>query len=644
MNAVAFVLAAVTWPVWAAIALFGGGAATAGTMWWKRRKQRSAVNKDLQRFKSQVVEISDTLDALQHRHKMLPFTDDDFTAPMAGQTLAEYENVQDSLNLYRERWLKLMDIWDASQKIVEEGGKQEEFEQAQAMLKNVGLVKELEDIRRACEQPLDGLAEAHEIVHAALAAMNSDGVQIKEHLEKLQSANIHVARLQRREQDTLELINQGQSSAAADPIGAMEFLQQARTRVDRLLADTSAALQNLQLAAQLEQTLAELDDSVSARQREGHLFAEPNASPIPHLDFARERLQSGQDQLTHGDIDQAAQSLAAASEATSSATDCIAAAERMRRDGANELAARRHMLNDLDKEITAARLTLSELERNFAAESWLSVADNADHAAEMTAQLQQSLADAEQALAPDVQHYARADRVLQLVDRQAPEINEVIQAIRNRLDELTAIRMDCESRHTALQTESRALNAQLQQHQDDRPLSNHRYDLARKRLEDVSDRMARGATNWQFIHQHLQYCADDFEQVRHLLEEDLRKAQEARSEIAEADSEIRRIRSFYQSGISADVTKARLRLNDAQRSLERQEYERSVEIANAAEQIARDIHDDAIRRAEEREREQRRIRQQERMRQIGSFIEVAGSIAAQVAISHLQNRNRRRRR
>ena len=646
MSVSTFVVGVITWPVWACIALAGGGAATAGTMWWKHRKRRKAVMNELDSFKEKVVEISETLDALQHHHKMLPFTDADYTVPMTGQTLREYENVQQSLDQYRERWLKLMDIWDKSQKIVEEEGigKKEKFDAAQETLKNIGLVKELEDIRQACEQPLIRLGNAHEVVKDALAKLDDSSDTLGRHMQTLEQAGVSVEPFQLRLDTAAEFTDQGKTVEASDPLGAMDFLQKAQSIVEDMNASSEIGINNVNRAAELEKGIAGLDQSIESKRREGYLFSEPEASPVPHLQNARDFLQIGREHLTACEIDESTKSLTQAADFADRANEAVSAAEMMRTNGQAELEERRRALEALADEVAQAKLWKAELERNFAPESWLSVADNVDHATELIQHLQRYLTETELALEPNTQHYSRARQILELVDRQAPDVKSTIDAIKKKLDELNTIRNSCEQQHAALQAESGQLGSLLRQHTDDRPLCNHRFELANDRLQTVGNQLSRGLNDWQLIGQHLQYCKDDFEQVRHLLEEDLRKAAEARSEIAEAESEIRRIRSYYQSGISADVTKARLRLNDAQRSLDHQEYERAVETANTAEQIARDAHDAAVRRVEEHQREQKKRRQQERLRQLGGLLEVAGAVAAQVAIDQMQRRGRRRRR
>jgi hypothetical protein len=98
----------------------GAGLLGALAVQWARhgRKLRRAREK-LATFKSEVVALSDLLDAEQERHRMLPHTDPDFQTPMEGQTRAAYDDVQAAIRRYRERWLGLMDVWEKAQQTVE---------------------------------------------------------------------------------------------------------------------------------------------------------------------------------------------------------------------------------------------------------------------------------------------------------------------------------------------------------------------------------------------------------------------------------------------------------------------------------------------------------------------------------------------
>jgi hypothetical protein len=69
----------------AILVLFGGAALVVN--YRGRRQLQDAVEEQFKGFRAKAVGLMDQLDALRQRHKTLPSTDPDFTAPMAGATL-----------------------------------------------------------------------------------------------------------------------------------------------------------------------------------------------------------------------------------------------------------------------------------------------------------------------------------------------------------------------------------------------------------------------------------------------------------------------------------------------------------------------------------------------------------------------------
>ena len=99
-----------TLPMWIGGTIMGLSLLTLALMRIWHLVKRAKVDSKLAEFKTTVVGVSDTLDELKERHRMLPFTDTDFKEPMTGQTLDTYNSVQDSIEELRQRWLTLMDV------------------------------------------------------------------------------------------------------------------------------------------------------------------------------------------------------------------------------------------------------------------------------------------------------------------------------------------------------------------------------------------------------------------------------------------------------------------------------------------------------------------------------------------------------
>lgn len=636
-------LAVIDWPVWAFLALAGSGAATAGTVWWKHRKRRKEVLTELAAFKDKVVSMSDELDKLQERHKMLPFVDDDYLAPMTGKTLAEYEGVQAKLDQYREKWLKFMEVWDKSQTLVDEEnlGRKQRFEEARKILDEGKVVRELDAISADIRVPLDRLKVAHEVVKELKDGVESSTETLVTLIEQLEQAGVPTEQFQTSYDQAAELMDEGLELQTPDPLSARECFETAQSVLTALIARADMAITQLRKRDGLVDRLQHLNSTVEKYRSDGYQFPEPELSPIPHLADAERSTKSGSDDIAAGRILDAVAILEAATESARLANESIERYVDLRQNCLKRIDEKRSMLEKLLDRSGDARLQMGELERNFSPDSWMSVADNAEHAGELTKNLIQLIGEAQAAAADDLQHYSRALVVLKQIESSELQIAARLDAIGAKLTELDKLRDSCHNRQTELQAESSRLGSLLRRHTDDRPLCNHRFEKAKERLIAVGSQATSGMIDWSLVNRHLDYCEEDFAQVEHLLNDDLRKAQQARAEITRAENVIRKSRSFYRSGISADVTKAELRLRDASGSLQRQDYERAVELANSAEQVAHDAYDSAVRQMEERQRRLARQRQQETMRQIGGLIGALGSAAIR---GSLRSGNRRRRR
>ena len=101
------------------IVITGIAAIVVLAIWLLHAYTVSACRKELRAYKEQVVHISDKIDALKERHKLLPQLARDFTVPMSGETLASYNAVADRLEHHRQVWLKLMDVWEQVQTLLD---------------------------------------------------------------------------------------------------------------------------------------------------------------------------------------------------------------------------------------------------------------------------------------------------------------------------------------------------------------------------------------------------------------------------------------------------------------------------------------------------------------------------------------------
>jgi len=154
----------------------------------------------------------------------------------------------------------------------------------------------------------------------------------------------------------------------------------------------------------------------------------------------------------------------------------------------------------------------------------------------------------------------------------------------------------------------------------DRPRSNQRYQAAAQILDETARESTLSRPDWERLLGRLAEARSGLDAAEQLAREDIRLAEQAAAEIAEAEREIRRARSYYNLGFSANVAPAEAKLREARQLMQSQAYEQIVQLAAAARQAARLAYDTAVRQAEQRQMEldQERQRQEARRRQAES--------------------------
>lgn len=199
----------------------------------RRRELQAAVEAQFQGFREKAMALMDQLDALRERHRALPSTDPDFTAPMSGSTLTFYHAVETDLNVLWERWLEVMELWDRAQKLVRSSSflAVRRVEEARKLL-DQGQVDELLRQSAACKERLDRLNRAHEVAREALAAGRQALAELSHSLEdggrgRADSRPDGLSRFG-------TMFDQAEGMLVADPIGAVEVIGRTRRSLSEL--------------------------------------------------------------------------------------------------------------------------------------------------------------------------------------------------------------------------------------------------------------------------------------------------------------------------------------------------------------------------------------------------------------------------
>jgi hypothetical protein len=198
-------------------------------LYWRKRKLQDNVETQFRGFRERAVALMDQLDGLRQRHKTLPATDPDFKVPMTGSTLALYNQVSRELDGLWERWLKLMEIWDQTQKHIRAGTglATKPTEEARKLLER-GQVDELLRQSRMCKEQLDHLNQGHEDARANLAAARAELAAAQGAISKGTGVLIPSDPYHSEMSQAERMLGDADGMIESDPIGALERIAEAR--------------------------------------------------------------------------------------------------------------------------------------------------------------------------------------------------------------------------------------------------------------------------------------------------------------------------------------------------------------------------------------------------------------------------------
>lgn len=616
-------LLAVEWPMIVFPTLVGGGLITMGWLWLRHTLRRSRLEGELDEFKTRVVRSGEVMDALREKHRTLPATDPDFAVPMAGETLAEYEAIEGVLERYRDRWLELMDVWDDVQALVEgeSTGRVGKFEQAAALLADAGQLTQLAALESECKQRLARLENAHEAAVAAAENVTQLSSELADQLDAIRQHGFDPEAYRTERTVADEHLKAGSEQLEPDPLGAATLLGRARSELENLIRRAVEVLDCENAARQLDERLDEHERRIEQLRQDGFLFSEPEASPeAPIVEYRRLRDELSA-QLNRGAIDAATRTRDAMQRQLDQIATLLDTCVEMRTNSRLMLDERRAGLRRLLDEASAADLEEEYMSMHYPVEAWRAVVDNLNAARLMVATMSEMLAEAESAMNDETQHYLRGKRLIDEVAQRETEVSQTIAGVAVRRRELDDQRESCRERIARIESAADRVGRLLQESRADRDLCNHRYRMARDRMQDILRATSSEPTDWPAIALKVEQCGADLQRVEDLFQQDLQVFRQAQSEITQAEQEIRRARSFYRAGVSADTTRADGILLDARSALADQHYERAVQHANQAEQAARDARAEAEQEMHKRQRQRDRVHWEQRQRQMRSLVE-----------------------
>ncbi len=608
-----------TLPIGAAAAGGFGGIALFFLQRARHDRAMQAARKKLESFKGEVVALSDLLDSQQERHRMLPHADPDFKTPMEGLTRVAYDGVQQSVRTYRERWLSLMDIWEKAQAQIDA----EWFlgtasaEKALAMLDAADARPPLDEVAAACRLPLDTLESAHEKAREAASRLEAAISSAKERAAAIAKRGRAAAVFQQPLAAADRALGIARAELESDPVAAGGRLDESEAslaemvgRVDRLEGIDARSTRAAEEAERITR-------KVAARRAEGWLLSEPGADPDEPLSQARSQLETAAGLLDAGELDSAERHVVRGEQLVAEADAVLESVIAAKARVEELLPGCETRLDSLRSRHGQAERAFEHLAVEFAEASWSDVAENIGKASEGLNRARELVVAARQATTPNLQHYFRGVALAEEAVRQADWVDGCYTAVTDRRAELDELRGSLPARTETVARKAAELLAGLERQRTDRLRANERAREARELVRVAAESFSRPRPDLREVTAMVDAADQTVDRARELAEEDERLARQAINEIEETENQIRRIASWYEEGVSADVHAASGMSEQAKGLLGRQRYEEAIKLAAEAAVQAR--HAYAAATAEAARRRQQRLAEIQRRQLEESF-------------------------
>jgi len=572
------------------------------------RRLREARAK-LEAFKTEVVELSDLLDAQQERHRMLPHSDPDFSTPMEGRTRANYEGVQSSLHRYRERWLSLMDVWEKADEAIkaETAMGTSRCDEAIRMLEAAEARPPLDEVARECRAPLDELEQSHENSRSMAGGLEALLGETGKRVEGLAGRGRSAASFRGPLAEVTRALGLARGELESDPLAARARMEEARARLDTAISRLDSFEAEDDRRKKATGQTDELEQRIRAKRAEGWLLTEKGADPSIHVEKARRHLELATQLLDAGEIDASRKHVEEAerhvAEGAALLENVIAAKTRVEELLPGCIA----RLEALAGRGRSTQQSLDHLTAGYAAASWSEVADNAVKADEGLARARAMIAEAQAAAQPQRQDYFRALALVEEAIRQEDWVESCHSSVADRRAELDGLRTSLPQKWSQVGQRVAGLGRRLESQRTDRVRANEQCREAGRLVEVAQRGLAAERPDLPRTGQVIDAADAAAAGAEQLAEDDERLARQGFEGIEVADRQLRQAASWYAEGLKADVRSAGKALEDAKGLLTRQRYEDAIRAATDSQRLSREALAEASAEAERR----RRARQME---------------------------------
>jgi len=542
--------AATDWRAAVVGSLLAVGLIVGGLIWLARHRTRKAVERRIKQYRSRSVEVMDQLDALKERLKLLPASDPDFREPMAGETLALYQQVGDDLEALWSRWLEIMEALNRAQELAAKGSPigRRAVEAAGNLVSDPKVFDELESESKRCAEVMDRLNSAHEAARAVDQRFAAGEAAIEAGFQLLGKEGLPLHPYQPQQSEIAQLAAQARRLVVGDPIGAMALLEQAVARSEGLRNRIDQVLQLLAAERQLESEQRTLRDRITELRRQGWRLDEPEGNPdqpLARADEARDQLHQA---VTAGDPEEAAAHLESARAALTRAKDMVEAVVGAKAWCQSELPQRRRETLRLREALPQFAMFLEELRREFAPESWQAVAGNLDQARILVGTFDRKADEADRACSDSAQQYLLGRRLLSELSQEQQVAFRLMSAVGEALTELRGVRQECQQRARELEDRARAVRRLFDQNRHAiGKVAAATLARAEEALRPTMERLSLPRPDWPSLRHALAGLLEEFAIAGDEAQSDLQTYRELSTAYEHARQEADRIGNFLSS-------------------------------------------------------------------------------------------------
>jgi len=508
-----------------------------GAVWWKQRRERTDVGRQLKEFRSKSVHVMDRLDGLKERLKLLPVEDPDFSEPMTGETRAFHDKIQAQVAKLWDRWLEIMNQLDQAQKLTSKVSSpfdQKKVYEAAKLLEAQGLFDEMEAEAQTCATDLDTLNAAHENARSILEAIVAGQPKIDIQLDAAKKVNLPTAVYQDEHAAIVAVTAQAKASLTADPMGTKTALELVKSRTAALLARIERVVTLFGDAQKTQANLDAVKRQLAGHRAEGLALVEEGGNPDQFLSQAAQAHSETIAALGGGDPDAGAEKLESARTLVKQAENTIEGVKKAKAFCILQQTGRARETERLRMALPQAESYQQQLEREFAPNSWQAVARNLDQARSLLATFDRLAAEAASAASNTAQKYLGAAKMFEQLGQQQQIVLRLMSGLGEQLNSLLAARSECQKQRRELDLAANRVEQFLRQN------AGVVGDMARESFASASKSLAANLSgfdvarpDWPAVRQALAQAGEEFAIAQSHAETDVRTHEQLKNEFSQ---------------------------------------------------------------------------------------------------------------